>query len=67
MYDVSAQGVDERMIHVHYYYYKFQTHERFKRTLFIRTKHHMPIFGSNHFCFRFVYVHRHLGKVYVIS
>ena len=21
MYDVSAQGVDERMINVHYYYY----------------------------------------------
>ena len=56
MYDASAQGVDERMTHVHYYY-KFQTHKRFKRTLSIRTKRHMPIFGGNHSCFRFVYVH----------
>ena len=23
MYDVSAQGVDERMINVHYYYYYY--------------------------------------------
>ena len=23
MYDVSAQGVDERMIYVHYYYYYY--------------------------------------------
>ena len=26
MYHVSAQGVDERMINVHYYYYVRQTH-----------------------------------------
>ena len=25
--------------------YKIQSHRRFKRTLFIRTKHHMQIFG----------------------
>ena len=25
MYYVSAQGIDERMINVHYYYYMFNT------------------------------------------
>ena len=25
MHDVSAQGVDERMINVHYYYYHYPT------------------------------------------
>ena len=25
MYHVSAQGIDERMINVHYYYYNFST------------------------------------------
>ena len=39
MYHVSAQGVDERMMNGHYYYYK-----RFKRMLFIRTKRNMQIF-----------------------
>ena len=27
MYHVSAQGVDERMINVHYYYYKYKVHK----------------------------------------
>ena len=27
MYHVSAQGVDDRMINVHYYYYYCQTHD----------------------------------------
>ena len=52
MYHVSAQGVDERMINVHYYYYincgkvvyspklllkTIQTHKGSKEPLFIRT------------------------------
>ena len=31
MYHVSAQGLDERMINVHYYYYYVQRHERFSK------------------------------------
>ena len=30
MYHVSAQGIDERMINVHYYYYLSEAIERFK-------------------------------------
>ena len=30
-----------------YKYFKIQTHKRFKRTLFIRTKHNVHIFGVN--------------------
>ena len=30
MYHVSAQGVDERMINVHYYYYRFRIYAPLK-------------------------------------
>ena len=40
MYHVSAQGVDERMINVHYYYYK---------TLFERREHTDSFRGYNLF------------------
>ena len=30
MYHVSAQGIDERMINVHYYYYYFEVPNWFK-------------------------------------
>ena len=34
MYHVSAQGVDERMINVHDYYFKSDIQHRFDRALF---------------------------------
>ena len=36
MYHVSAQGVDERMINVHYYYYYHQHHHKKKKKKVIR-------------------------------
>ena len=43
MYHVSTQGVDERMINVHYYYYYYYLNERL---IILTQTHSMQIFGE---------------------
>ena len=55
MYNVCPQGVDERMINVHYYYYIIYT----VSPSFLCTTRHRFAFGFNlYFTYLFVHFHR---------
>ena len=41
MYHVSAQGIDERMINVHYYYYYYYYYYYMKSTLGLQVDHRL--------------------------